>query len=683
MKEGQRRSPRISAMEAWQTRGSGSGSKRSGDPAVRSGSKGTNAGACIHKTRNRNHLDNGQGPAFQTRGRKKRKLRPVEELTASSSVISKLKQGQKQSDDEDIQKESDQPSKLPAATVMPEKRILELVLNILQRRDTYEIFAEPVDPKEVEDYYEIIEEPMDFGTMRAKLHEGMYKSLDQFEHDVFLIFNNAMHFNSSGTIYFRQARTINELAKKVFNVLKSDPENFESEFSETRQRVSRRNQGDNKDSANVKFSESTIGMSSKSMPCSSHATPNRKASRSNQGRDNSKLVDAGDLEDPKGKREYVYILLSPLALILKAAFPFDHYVVAYKILPFGIIFVYSRKISNLALSTRNSGRKKYFEGDKRSTYRPSNSMSLGEDESIFPTVYGKLKLLKHVNPPDLSYRESLMLFAKDLGQAAQNVVRKKLFGCEIHTASSSTPWRPITTNPDPSLTSQNPLNQFPGHPPNELRWPRDTINLKISGVNVNDDIDRAKVEEGTLVSGRGNAHSPIKGNILASQRISIGYDQVYKSKSSKEEQQPESSAIEHPQTMSRSMLENKCVVFGSQTTRDSKRGDSENTACSYEAGRMLQLEQTVPLTSSFIFNLPYLKTRLDQINSSEHYRLSQIDSGGGGGSGSKWPCTVQVSSYKGGLSCNHTTDLNSASYNGHNLQPPLLNHQRTDSSPSL
>ncbi|KAM3382481.1 hypothetical protein P3S68_008055 [Capsicum galapagoense] len=27
----------------------------------------------------------------------------------------------------------------------------------------------------VEDYYEIIKDPMDFGTMRAKLHEGMYR----------------------------------------------------------------------------------------------------------------------------------------------------------------------------------------------------------------------------------------------------------------------------------------------------------------------------------------------------------------------------------------------------------------------------------------------------------------------------------------------------------------------------
>ncbi|KAK8301680.1 hypothetical protein V6Z11_D04G037300 [Gossypium hirsutum] len=75
----------------------------------------------------------------------------------------------------------DQPSS------MPEKPILEHFLDILQRRDTYEIFAEPVDPEKVEGYYEIIKEPMDFGTMRAKLHEGMYTSLQQFEvhQDVF------------------------------------------------------------------------------------------------------------------------------------------------------------------------------------------------------------------------------------------------------------------------------------------------------------------------------------------------------------------------------------------------------------------------------------------------------------------------------------------------------------------
>lgn len=81
---------------------------------------------------------------------------------------------------------------------------------LLYRRDTHEIFAQPVDQNEVgsgylsftftipifffpstmlmcllvckvEGYYDIIEEPMDFGTMRAKLQEEIYTTLEQFE----------------------------------------------------------------------------------------------------------------------------------------------------------------------------------------------------------------------------------------------------------------------------------------------------------------------------------------------------------------------------------------------------------------------------------------------------------------------------------------------------------------------
>ncbi|AET01108.2 bromodomain protein [Medicago truncatula] len=173
-------------------------------------------------------IDNVHSLAFRTEDKKRTKLRPPQQhLTASTN------QGVKH---EDIKKKNvsvdDQPS-----TLLPEKQILELVLDTLQRKDTYEIFAEPVDPNEVENYYTIVKQPMDFGTMRAKLHEGMYKTLQQFEHDVFLIFNNAMNFNPPGTIYFKQARVIGELAKKVFDVLRTDPEKFEIEFSETRQQV--------------------------------------------------------------------------------------------------------------------------------------------------------------------------------------------------------------------------------------------------------------------------------------------------------------------------------------------------------------------------------------------------------------------------------------------------------------
>lgn len=51
-----------------------------------------------------------------------------------------------------------------------------------------------------------------------------------------------------------QARAIDDLAKKVFHVLKTDPENFELEFSGTRRRSGRRPQGEAKD---LNFNSST------------------------------------------------------------------------------------------------------------------------------------------------------------------------------------------------------------------------------------------------------------------------------------------------------------------------------------------------------------------------------------------------------------------------------------------
>ncbi|KAG8377156.1 hypothetical protein BUALT_Bualt09G0139200 [Buddleja alternifolia] len=129
---GRRRSPRISALDAWK--------------------------------QNHHHQE--------TRTIKRRKF---DAAVAVSKLGKQVWKGRDGPQNDDHSTDYGKPS------IMPAKHILELVLDTLQRRDTYEIFAEPVDPDEVEDYYEIIKEAMDFGTMRAKLHEGMYKNLEEFE----------------------------------------------------------------------------------------------------------------------------------------------------------------------------------------------------------------------------------------------------------------------------------------------------------------------------------------------------------------------------------------------------------------------------------------------------------------------------------------------------------------------
>ncbi|KAI6700952.1 hypothetical protein NL676_015276 [Syzygium grande] len=104
------------------------------------------------------------------------------------------------------------------STPLPDKKLLVFILDRLQKKDTYGVFSEPVDPKELPDYHEVIEHPMDFGTVRKKLAGGAYASLEHFEKDVFLICSNAMQYNAPDTIYFRQARAIQELAKRILRI---------------------------------------------------------------------------------------------------------------------------------------------------------------------------------------------------------------------------------------------------------------------------------------------------------------------------------------------------------------------------------------------------------------------------------------------------------------------------------
>lgn len=114
-------------------------------------------------------------------------------------------------------------------TPLPDKKLLLFILDRLQKKDTYGVFSEPVDPKELPDYHDIIKHPMDFGTVRKKLDGGVYSSLEAFEADVLLISSNALQYNSPDTIYFRQARSIQELARKDFENLRRESDDSDSQ----------------------------------------------------------------------------------------------------------------------------------------------------------------------------------------------------------------------------------------------------------------------------------------------------------------------------------------------------------------------------------------------------------------------------------------------------------------------
>ncbi|KAL1060745.1 hypothetical protein V6Z11_1Z073300 [Gossypium hirsutum] len=162
-----------------------------------------NKGKAICEVTDEEELDKGQNILKQKRGRKKVKVRTVQDVVVNS-VEYKVQKTDTGNDEDGVVNAAI----VPSGAAIPEKSKLELLLGILQRKDTQKIFAEPVDPEEVEFYYDVIKEPMDFGTIAKKLNEGSYQTLEEFE-----------------------ARALKELATRLFHALKTDPESFETEAS--------------------------------------------------------------------------------------------------------------------------------------------------------------------------------------------------------------------------------------------------------------------------------------------------------------------------------------------------------------------------------------------------------------------------------------------------------------------
>ncbi|CAA3032808.1 histone acetyltransferase GCN5 isoform X1 [Olea europaea subsp. europaea] len=65
-------------------------------------------------------------------------------------------------------------------------------------------FKEPVDARDVPDYYDIIKDPMDLKTLSKRVEsEQYYVTLDMFVADVRRMFANARTYNSPDTIYYK------------------------------------------------------------------------------------------------------------------------------------------------------------------------------------------------------------------------------------------------------------------------------------------------------------------------------------------------------------------------------------------------------------------------------------------------------------------------------------------------
>lgn len=88
----------------------------------------------------------------------------------------------------------------------------ETVLSRLMSHQHGWVFNNPVDvvKLKIPDYFTVIKQPMDLGTIRSKLHSGEYSSPLQFAADVRLTFKNAMTYNPPGNDVHIMAQTLSK-----------------------------------------------------------------------------------------------------------------------------------------------------------------------------------------------------------------------------------------------------------------------------------------------------------------------------------------------------------------------------------------------------------------------------------------------------------------------------------------
>lgn len=78
------------------------------------------------------------------------------------------------------------------------------------------VFSKPVDPValNIPDYFSIISEPMDLGTVKSKLEKNVYSEAEEFAADVKLTFANAMRYNPPGNDVHLMAKELNKFFER-------------------------------------------------------------------------------------------------------------------------------------------------------------------------------------------------------------------------------------------------------------------------------------------------------------------------------------------------------------------------------------------------------------------------------------------------------------------------------------
>ncbi|XP_007025229.2 PREDICTED: transcription factor GTE12 [Theobroma cacao] len=86
------------------------------------------------------------------------------------------------------------------------------LLKALMKHPAGWVFNQPVDPEAlgIPDYFSIVKNPMDLGTIKSKLVKNAYLGIEEFVADINLTFSNAMLYNPASNNVHKMAEEMNE-----------------------------------------------------------------------------------------------------------------------------------------------------------------------------------------------------------------------------------------------------------------------------------------------------------------------------------------------------------------------------------------------------------------------------------------------------------------------------------------
>ena len=96
--------------------------------------------------------------------------------------------------------------------------------NALMKNPLAFIFLKPVDPERDQclDYFEIIRNPMDLGTVKSKLEGKKYKNSSEWRIDIMRIWDNSLKYNSKQPNLKALTEKIKKISIKMMSFIPKD-----------------------------------------------------------------------------------------------------------------------------------------------------------------------------------------------------------------------------------------------------------------------------------------------------------------------------------------------------------------------------------------------------------------------------------------------------------------------------